>query len=43
MRFHTGDAILVEDAGPNDDCSGRNWLGKILMETREKLGGTGYK
>src|SRR5579872_3021812 len=50
LLLSTGDAILVEDAGANDsfygdgaDCNGKNWLGKILMETREKLGGTGYK
>lgn len=49
LLLDTGDAVLVEDAGPNDffygagdDCNGENYLGRILMETREKLGGDGY-
>ena len=49
LLLSTRNAVLIEDAGPNDnfygaggDCNGENWLGQILMETRQQLGGEGY-
>lgn len=43
LLLSTGDADLIEDSpwdytwGCSKDGIGQNWLGKILMETREKL------
>jgi N-glycosidase YbiA len=44
MLQHTGDAILVEDAGSNDDFfgaganyRGKNHLGQLLMHVRDEL------
>jgi len=43
LLLSTGDAILIEDSptdyfwGCGKDKSGKNMLGQILMETREKL------
>jgi hypothetical protein len=46
LLVSTGDCLLIENTrndrfwGDNGDGSGANWLGKILMETREKLSGS---